>query len=554
MSNPMSVSQSTSMPVCLPGDEPFADSPPRPQDPFARPPSSNTCEPGRDSTLHLPPPDHPAAKPAASRPATAPAATPASTPTTTNLTGLAQPMRAGEVWRRGRDLTDAAVARMLREKGPELRDLQQNIERLERHSLAKSYAPQIEAFKAKRDAIIQAYNPSMGQSAAPRSSRDFGALRPETLYADDIVPGKGTPFGTYGGQRWEHNAVRTSVSDAYAYFGKTEGYQVANDLERLARAGYTQVHVATGTHGTRQGVLEAEPRFLREDVISIRETMQRHAGLTIVPYDMSKPAEAAEFYKVQALAAEGRLPGGATLASHCHSAVCLGGPPAASVAAPAATAALPATAGAAPAANGGVATAGGAAPAANGTAPAAGGTSAAVKGAPAGTQPAAGPGYAYGALNVGLGAVAIRDGIRDPNAVVGTAKIIGGGAQVIGGGSLVTGLATGSDTLTRFGAGASRIGVAVGGTMVLVDLHRDLQSKFDPQIAPVRGNEAVYEGAAGALKYAGALFPEAAVAAIVLQYGAAPLADKAAQAVAPTFVGGVSQAYGIPSQYVWGMH
>jgi hypothetical protein len=57
-----------------------------------------------------------------------------------------------------------------------------------------------------------------------------------------------------------------------------------------------------------------------------------------------------------------------------------------------------------------------------------------------------------------------------------------------------------------------------------------------------------------ASKLAGMFYPQAALAAIAFHYGVKPVAEAGSEYLTPMFVGAISQAYGIPQEYVWRMH
>jgi hypothetical protein len=330
-----------------------------------------------------------------------------------------------------------------------IRDLQTQISEIERQIAVSAQegvivggrTQAIRALQAKIQEIVDSHDPSI-----PRSSPLYTPLAPfirlpyqtsvvplqgplESPYWDsrigksipldvrEIAPDKGVRFGKYGGLEYEFDAVRSSVGDAYGYDVETDNFQVANDLERIARQpGLREIHIATGTHGTPEGPLgAAEFRFLREDARSILETMQRHPGLKIIPYNMADPIQAAQFNAMQALAADGKLPGGATIAANCFSRTRVPDP------------------------NEGPAGPYGSVEVLEG-------------------RGALGAAYIHGGLSVGFGAATVYGGLQDPNPVVAAVTVAGGGAQVIGGASYAIGFAMDSVPAVRFGAGASAVG------------------------------------------------------------------------------------------------
>jgi hypothetical protein len=324
-------------------------------------------------------------------------------------------------------------------------------------------------------------------------------------YAPDWLPDKGVRFGKYGGADWSNpalrsDAVRSSVGDAYAYDIETNMVQVANDLERLARAGYTEIHIATGTHGDAIGGLYPEYNFLKQDARSIYETMQRNPGLKIVPYNMTDPVQRAQFDAMQELAADGRLPGGATLSAFCFSRCRVLDP----------------------------------------------------------NEPPAGPyasvevlegrslsgAFAQGGLNVGFGALGFYGGLQDPNRAIGAAKMIGGGAQMIGGASYAAGYATDSLGLVRFGSRAGEFGGYVAAPLVMLDVFRGMDRKFDPNAPPMDSAEAFSQAVDDSLKLASVFFWEAIPLQLGFDYGVKPLAEKGAEYLTPMFMGAMTEIYG----------
>ncbi|MGA9671128.1 MAG: hypothetical protein WBQ94_18100, partial [Terracidiphilus sp.] len=274
-----------------------------------------------------------------------------------------------------------------------------------------------------------------------------------------------------------------------------------------ARAGYTEIHIATGTHGTPGGAAggpETEIQFLRQDARSIYETMQRHPGLKVIPYNMGDPAQVARFDALQALAADGQLPGGATMAAFCFSRTRVFDP-----------------------------NEGNEGPA-----------------APYGTvelldgRPSVGVSFTQGGFTALFGAMSIYSGMNDPNRVVGDLKIAAGGAQVVGGASYAIGNALDSVAAVRWGSRLGEVGGYATSAFVLYDFYRDMGRKFEPGgSTPVSGEEALADSMESTMKLAGVFFPEAAVGAVALEYGVKPLAGKAAEYITPTFLGAIDQIY-----------
>jgi|SRR5437879_683804 len=429
------------------------------------------------------------------------------------------------------ELVDEAVAKLLRDHGPELAEIQRNLDILRKPGYYEDIDGQTRRLNTRRkyevqlQRLLDTYNPFTESACqAPYHPVPFIGLPyetstvplqgpPELLYpqlAPDIAPEKGQRFGKWGGLEYEHDAVRSSVGDAYAYDIETDMVQVANDLERLQRAGYTEIHIATATHGTEGGALVPEYKFLKQDARSIYETLQRAPGLKIIPYNLADPVQLAQFNAMQALAAEGKLPGGATIAAHCFSRIRIPDP------------------------NEG----------------------------PAGPYASidlldrADPlsKYAQSTMAAGFGALNIYAGLQDPNRVAGAVRVVGGGAQVLGGASFGFGYMTDSMGAVRFGSRAAAVGSYITAPLAFYDFYRNMSHKFDPGVEPMTTQEAFYSSTQESLKLAAVLFPEAAVASVALEYGVKPAAGAASEILTPMFIGAMSQAYGVPEQYLWSMH
>ena len=98
----------------------------------------------------------------------------------------------------------------------------------------------------------------------------------------------------------------------------------------------------------------------------------------------------------------------------------------------------------------------------------------------------------------------------------------------------------------RFGSRLGRFGGYVTTPLVMVDLYRELHQKFEPGSVPLKGEEAAAHGLDTGLKLAGAIFWEAIPMAITLEVAVKPGAEKASEYLTPMFIGGMSQAYGVP--------
>jgi hypothetical protein len=64
----------------------------------------------------------------------------------------------------------------------------------------------------------------------------------------------------------------------------------------------------------------------------------------------------------------------------------------------------------------------------------------------------------------------------------------------------------------------------------------------------------VFTGIVDVAKLASIFYPNAAFAAIGVQYVVKPVAEKTSEYATPKFIGAMSQAYGIPEQYLWSWH
>lgn len=446
-----------------------------------------------------------------------------------------QAVSAVGVRAQAQELAKEAVDRMMKEKGEKLKELQQGIDAYRYGFQGKPEWDDHLKLLDERKAIFDEYDPSVERnSPAPWASGGFVPLDYSTRvdplygphelsplvldplqnakYAPEMIADNRTPFGTFGGIDTNTTAVRSSINDAYGYNLPTDALQVADDLERLARAGYTEIHVATGTHGGRGGVLTPEPNFIGQDTLSINETMLRHPGLKIIAYNMADPFERGMFTVNQALAAEGLLPGGATHAAFCYSRTRIPDLHAEPLGPYGSVESIDRSGG------------------------------------------GAGMSYGHGALSVGFGGLAIYGGLQDPNSTAGAIKIAGGGAQVLGGASYMYGAATDSVGMMKFGSTLGEIGGGVGTVMGLYDVYRMMNAKFEPGASQMTAAESGLEGLRTAQVMAGVIFPELALPAVAAVAVAKPMAEKAADIAAPAFIGGMSQAYGVPESMLWKMH
>jgi hypothetical protein len=309
---------------------------------------------------------------------------------------------------------------------------------------------------------------------------------------------------------WDHlydPAVRSSVQDAYAFNIHVGSEQVGRELNRIARMGYTEIHMATGTHGTEIGGLQAEALFFRVDEAKADSIMEDNPGLKIILYDMGDPVQASSFDALQAQAAKGELPGGATFAAFCFSR----------------TRVQDAEPGPAPPYD-------------------------TVEVLDVGTQESLA--YARAGLAVGFGALSVYSGAHDPNEALGALKITGGAAQIMGGASSAVGYAIDSINAVRIGSTLETVGGHVVAPLAVVDVLRDMRQDLG---RPMEPDQVLFKGIDDTLKLAGVIYPEAALAAVAVKFGLEPVAEKTSEYLTPMFQGAISEAYGIPVQYIRGM-
>jgi hypothetical protein len=156
--------------------------------------------------------------------------------------------------------------------------------------------------------------------------------------------------------------------------------------------------------------------------------------------------------------------------------------------------------------------------------------------------------FTSGGFTALFGAMMFYGGMNDPNRLVGGLKMGAGGAQVLGGASYAVGNALDSVGLVRWGSRLGEFGSYAAAPLVMYDVLRGMENKFEPGgSTPISGEEALANSMEDTLKLAGIFFPEAAVGAVVLEYGLKPIAEKAAEYVTPTFLGAIGEIYDIPS-------
>ena len=414
-----------------------------------------------------------------------------------------------------------ALQKMMAERGPEIQQLKARIDEVSHYEPTWQNRRMMEGLQADLNKIFEAYTPQLSPTGGPscRMAPEGPPRSPSTPsgmhiplpmsqggYAPDIVPTKAQPFGDVGGLDFEHDSLRSSIEHAYAYDKTATGAQVANDIERLARGGYAEIHLLSGAHGqTNSGIGKATPEQLVLDKQTALQAEARHQGrLKVHVYDANNPKDLLAFAALQRTAVQGNVnPRTATLEGVCYGRNRMSDPnPQASLPPP---------------------------------------------GSPLSAKEAAVPGGAA----VLSGALMIDSGLKDPNSKVGAAKIVTGATQVAGGATYVIGTALRSAAIARVGSVAGELAGHATVPLVAYDVYRHLQQHLqggDTRTA----SEKKIEGLTDGLAVGGLAFPAFAVAALGIQYGFMPMAEKAAEIAAPAFVGGMSQAYGIPQQYLWG--
>ncbi len=449
-------------------------------------------------------------------------------PPMSKLEEFAESVEAAGTQLAARRLVDEAVERLIREQGKTLSGLDKKIDDIKKSKFVVDHAYLIREMEQKKQDIINQYAPQVVQSSPipniyrapfvnlPYRVRGIELQGPvfeqEYQYASDIAPEKGVRFGKFGGYTYKHPALANAIGYANSYDWETDVVQVANDLERIARQGHTEIHFATGTHGDVDGTRSLGPkRFLRDDVRSVMETMERHPGLKIIVYNMADPIQASRFDAVQALAADQALPGGASLAAYCFSNLCVNDP----------------------------------------------GPSTGPYHGPYGYAEGldrTGPRIAYfqGISTAAFGALSLYGGLEDPNGAVRALKVAGGGLQTIGGVSYAVGYARDSLRMVRFGSALGTITNRVVAPLALIDVSRGMRTKFTSGYSQMSPSEKFLHESDTATTLASIWFPPAVVAALAIHFGVVPIAERGSAYLTPMFMGGISQAYGIPSQYVWG--
>jgi hypothetical protein len=229
----------------------------------------------------------------------------------------------------------------------------------------------------------------------------------------------------------------------------------------------------------------------------------RHQGLKIKVYDAASPRELQQFINLQRDAAAGKLAKGATLDAICYGRNRMsdptGGGPVITI----------------------------------------------------GPKEAKATATMLGGAAIASGGLMIKDGLSDPNHAIGAVKIGVGTTQAAGGSAYLVGTLTDSSRLAKAGSVVGHVGGTAATVLTFVDVYRHTQQHIaggDTRSPAERGTEALVDS----LALGGALFSSFALPALALRFGAMPMAEVAAEKATPTFIGGMSQAYGIPGQYLWG--
>jgi hypothetical protein len=300
------------------------------------------------------------------------------------------------------------------------------------------------------------------------------------------------------------------------------GELATNDLDRIARAaGITRIFVGSGVHVNAMGIRRPDADLFQMDEAAAADVMQRHPGLQIDVLDQANPVHRRLFEQLQETATTGTpygpLPrsGFATLAAHCYSARCAPqGPP----------------------------------------------------GEPTLTyfndvefrtvvdvpEGAVSVHYALCGVQIASGALSIYGGMREKNDALAALGITVGASQVAGGASWIYGVKSGSAPAISFASKANLLGSYLTAPITLYQVHRDVGAPGE------HANRSWQENAFTAVvdvgKLAGIFYPPAAFAAMGSEYVLKPVAQEVSEYATPKFIGGMSQAYGIPEQYLWSMH
>ncbi|MBB6091183.1 YD repeat-containing protein [Povalibacter uvarum] len=329
-------------------------------------------------------------------------------------------------------------------------------------------------------ALSQRASIAQAQSLIHDSRFTFGEAHADAIwspYPRTFPSPWATPFAGLGGSGIEEFSVRTSVGDAYMYDGLSTNNQHIDDLDRLGRAGYTEIHMLANGHGSANGRTQADDSFKAQYERAIVQIEARHPGLKVHMYSLGNPADLIRFAEIQADTARHRMPGAASLYAICWgvNATANSSPARMSL-----TLAVPRDVNL---------------PKLNDY----------------GSLPVStGLGLAFGALD-------IYQGTREDNAVIASLNYTSGGSQILGQGSLLYGMLRGSERALAIGRAASTVGNAVAAPLVALDIKSDVQS----------GNP--YRWVAAPLKAIALRWWPAAVAAVTIQHGIQPTVKQVQQ-------------------------
>jgi hypothetical protein len=160
--------------------------------------------------------------------------------------------------------------------------------------------------------------------------------------------------------------------------------------------------------------------------------------------------------------------------------------------------------------------------------------------------------YTLGGLQIGTGGLYIYSGLQQDDIKLKLLGVTGGATQVVGGASWIYGIARESTGAISFASKANMVGQVLTAPLTIYEVGRDLGAPGEH--ANRSWEENTYSGLMSGAKLAAIIYPEAAIAAIALEYGVKPVAQKISDYATPKFIGAMSQAYNIPEQYLWGMH
>jgi hypothetical protein len=146
--------------------------------------------------------------------------------------------------------------------------------------------------------------------------RALAELTPAELAALEQLKGPNSPLPL-------GEADLVVVENAWQFGRRTTSGEMGQIIDKLVGAGYKEIHVSVGAHGTAEGVVEASAAVLADDmdVIGARQLLY-HGKASIIPYNLANSAEQAAFYEIQGATATGELADVASLHSPCFSSVC----------------------------------------------------------------------------------------------------------------------------------------------------------------------------------------------------------------------------------------